>query len=136
MRTLATQLESVLTAPVVQKATQEVKRMSLREQREFDKAAALGGVGNLGRLSYLCELARTKRTPRKIEAAQQAMLEFLQRHSANSSKHITSVQFAQLSSYYKLTVEVATQPVWADAEAMYEYVAELPLKRVVTANNH
>lgn len=143
MRTLAQQLEAALTPKVVQAAVVEVKRNSLPEQRAFDRAARIGGVGNLDRLRVICDIARNRPTARKVQEAKQAMLEFLQKHTATGSRHLTLEQFVQLDGYYKLSLAglKASQigenaAVWVDAAAMYEYVATLPLKPQRIANNH
>lgn len=143
MRTLAQQLEDKLTKPVVVKIQRSVIRQELPEQRAFNVAVRIGSIGNLGRLSYLCGVARRTPTARKIEEAKQAMLEFLQKHTAKGARHLAVEQFVMLSDYYKLTLAGLTASqigpnaaAWVDAKAMYEYVKGLPLKQHIGVDNH
>ena len=143
MRTLAQQLEDKLTKPVVAKMQRTVIRQELPDRRAFDAAVRIGSIGNLGRLSYLCGVARRTPTPRKVEEAKQAMLEFLQKHTAKGPRHLTVEQFVMIDGYYKLTLAglKATQightaSAWIDAKAMYEHVQGLPLKQHIGVDNH
>lgn len=129
MRTLATELQQVLSQPAIKAAAKEASVANRAKAKALDRLTKLCGPGKLNGLRYACELARSKKTGAKVQNAQTQLLEFVGKMRGK----LTTADFVLLGdSFFQL--HLSGVPIanlgpsgqsWLQSGSLFDYCTQL-----------